>query len=447
MKKITPFLIFCWFSTIGWAQESTQMSLDEAVQYALENNSAIRSAQINITDADEQIIQRRAIGLPQVNADISYQRYLEVPISVLPESFVALSRDPITGELPPGFSREVSFVLRNSFTAGASLNTMLFDGSYFTGLRAAREFRNFVQLELTTKKREVRNQAVNAYLPSLLLTESLKMLDKNIDNLTNLRDETQAMYKEGFVEQLDVDRLNLSLANLQVERENLVRQKQMAINALKFSIYYPMDKELELSDNLEDIVEEAKEEDLVSPINYMSRPEYNLVNKSLELNELNIRFNRAGYLPVLNAFASYQQQWQGNTTEDGFWAPTAVAGLRLSIPIFDGFRKKAVIQRARLDLELNKIQQRDLEKAITLEVQNARIQYISAKERLDSQQRNLNLAERIYETAQIKYKEGVGSSLELSQAEQSLYQTQQNYIQAQYDLLTAKIALDQALGK
>ena len=434
-------------SLVGWAQEVTQMSLQDVVQYALENSSTLRNAQLNITDADEQIIERRSIGLPQVSADISFQRYLAAPVSVLPEAFELLARDPVTGELPPGFSREVTFVLKNSFTAGASLNSMLFDGSYFTGLKAAREFRNFVQLELLTKKRDVKNQAINAYLPSLLLTESLATLDKNMNNIKKLLNETQEMYKAGFVEQLDVDRLELSLANLQVERENLIRQKEVAINALKFAIQYPMDKDVILTDRLEDIVEEAKEEDLLGDINYFNRPDYNLVNKSLELNELNVKFNQAGYLPVLNAFASYQQQWQGNTFDDGFWAPTAIAGLRLSVPIFDGLRKKAVIQRARLDLEANKIQQKDLEKVITLEVKNARIQYVSAKERLDSQERNLNLAEKIYNTSQIKYKEGVGSSLELSQAEQSLYQTQQNYIQAQYDLLTAKIALEQALGK
>lgn len=432
---------------LTWAQETTRMTLDEAVAYSVKNNSDIRKAQIDIANAEQRIFLSRSMGLPQVNGQIDFQRYLAVPTSALPEEFVALSRDPVTGELPPGFSREVSFVLKNSFTAGLSLSTMIFDGSFFTGLDAAKEYRNLVQLQLQAKEKELKDKAIEAYLPSIVLDESVKMMDKNIANLEKIRFETAELYKEGFVEQLDVDRLDLSIANLQVEKDNLLRQRETVINVLKFAIGYPMEEKLELSSTMEELMEEVSDEDLTGAINYNVRPEYITASKGVELNELNIRYNRAGFLPTANLIGSYQQGWQGDSFSDGFWFPTAIIGVSVKIPIFDGFRKRSNIQMARLDTEFAKVQQQDLERAITLEIQNARTSYISAKDRLASQDKNMALAQKIYDTSQIKYKEGVGSSLELTQAEQSLFQTQQNYIQAQYDLLSTKMTLNKALGK
>ena len=152
-------------------------------------------------------------------------------------------------------------------------------------------------------------------------------------------------------------------------------------------------------------------------------------------------------MPSLRAFGNVQQQYQGENLKDGFWAPSSYVGLSLNVPIFDGLNKKAKVQRAELDLELARNQQKDLGRAIQLEVKNARTNYFNASKRLESQKKNLALAEHIYETTQVKYREGVGSSLETTQAEQSLYATQSNYIQALYDLLLAKARLDMAMGR
>ncbi|MFK7933344.1 MAG: TolC family protein [Saprospiraceae bacterium] len=446
LKNTIPILLLL-FSVTLTAQNGLSLTLDEAVQYAYDNNLTIRNAQIAIADAEQQILERRAVGLPQVNGEVGFNRYLQLPVQILPDLFVDGARDPVTGELPEGFSREVSFVLRNSFTAGATLSGLIYDGSYNVAVKAARRFREYVRQDLEVRKRSVRDQVMDAYLPSLLLVESLNTLDKNITNLEKLFFETQQLYKEGFVEQLDVDRLELSIANLKTERDNLVRQQEVAANALKLAMGFPIEKPLTVTDNIDAILVSATGEELTSDIDYTLRPQYNLINKGLELNQLNIDVNRAGYLPSLSGFLSYQQQWLGDNFNDGFWVPNSVVGLQLNVPIFDGFAKKSKIERARLDMETVQNQKRDYERLVNFEVANARTQYLSAQERLKNQRRNLELARRIYNTSEIKYREGVGSSVELTQAEQSLFETQQNLIQAKYDLLSAKIKLDQALGK
>ena len=436
------------------AQEPASLSLEEAIRYAYENNLNLKNAQIKVADAREQIVERRSTGLPQLRSSVSYNYFIDIPTQILPDFlsptiYGILFNEGLVSDLPT-FSQDglpAQFGTKHNLTASLDLSVMAFDASYLLGLKAARMYKEYAVRELDATRQEIKYQVISAYLPALLLEENLQMLDKNIGSVDALLRETQALYREGFVEQLDVDRLELSLANLSIERENLVRQKELALNNLKFALGYPMDQPLEVTDELNLLSAQAAPEDLSGTINYAVRPEYNLAGKGLELSEINVGLNRSGYIPTLNLFGSYQQSLFANDLSEGSWFPTTVVGAQLNIPIFDGLNKKAKVQRARLDLETARNQMLDLERLINLEVANARTSYLNAQKRLDSQERSLQLAEKIYQTTQIKYREGVGSSIEVTQAEQSLYQTQQLYIQALYDLTLAKVSLDKALGR
>ncbi len=444
-----------------------KMSLEEAINYASTKSMEIKNAQINIADAEQQIYERRASGLPQITGAVTFQRYLQIPVQPLPEDFNIFGlfgralavdlRDQLSDETVNGLdqafssngsdnSEGIAFFRKNNLTASINLDAMVFDGSYFVALQAARAYRAYTEKEFATKKREVENAVMDAYLPLLLIRENQELLDKNIANLSKLLFETQELYKAGFAEQLDVDRLELSEANLKIERENLDRQRELALTVLKYTIGFPLDQDLDVTDELESLSVSVDNNMLVDAVDPMRRPEINLLDQAITLNELNIKVNQSGYLPNLRAFGALQRQYQGDTFKDGFWAPGAYVGLTLNVPIFDGMYKKSQIQRARLNLELIKNQREDMGRAIELEVSNARTNYLNALKKLDSQQQNLDLAQRIYDTTQIKYREGVGSSVEVTQAEQSLYTTQGNYLQGLYELVSAKLKLEQALG-
>ncbi len=439
MKNITIIIfVSLVFIELGFAQ--SKMSLDQAIDYAMLNNPEIVNAKLALNDADAQIEERKSIGLPKVNGTLEFNHYPQVPKQALPEAFA------LAFGLPADESNEVSFLLKNNFTAGVSASSLLFDGTYLTGLKAARLLKNYTQMQLHAKEKEVQNNVMDAYLPSLLIVETDKTLAKNIANLEKVLFETREIYKAGFAEQLDVDRLELSLANLVTEKEALEQQKEVAINTLKFVLAYPINEPLELEDNIESLLVESDKKKLTEEINFKNRPEFKVAEIGLELGELNIEQYERGYWPNLAAFGAYQYQYQGDNFSDGFWAPTFLLGARVNVPIFDGFQKRAQKDRATIELKQNINRKMMLVDLINLEVSNARKMYLLAKDKLASQDKNLALAERIYKTTQIKYKEGVGSSLEVSQSEQSLYQTQQNRIQAMFDLLRAKVALDQALG-
>ena len=186
---------------------------------------------------------------------------------------------------------------------------------------------------------------------------------------------------------------------------------------------------------------------LTADVAASNRPEVGLIDLGYELNELNLKNFKSQYLPSLRANAAYIYQYQGDDFTGGFWAPQAYVGLNLNVPIFDGLDKKAKIQRTMLDMQEVVNQKTELLQGIELEVKTARTSYVSAKENYLNQQKNLALAERIYNTTQIKYKEGVGSSLEVTQAEQEMYTSQSNFLQSLYELVSAKKQLEIALGK
>ncbi len=439
MKNIFIIAVLSLIAISDGLTQST-MSLEEAINYALQNNSEIVNAKLALNDADAQIDERKSIGLPKIDGTLEYSHYPQVPQQALPDVFAQAFG------LPPDESNEVSFLLKNNFTAGISASSLVFDGTYLTALKAARLLKDYTQMQLNAKEKEIRNNVMNAYLPSLLIVETGKTLEKNIKNLEQILFETKEIYKAGFAEQLDVDRLELSLANLITEKEALEQQKVIAINSLKFVLAYPLKEALVLEDDIESLLVESSESKLTEDINYSKRPEFKVASIGLELGQLNIEQYERGYWPSLAAFGGYQYQYQGDNFSEGFWAPTFVLGARVNVPIFDGFQKRAQKDRATIALKQDTNRKLILESLINLEVDNARKQYLLAKDKLESQERNLGLAEKIHKTTQIKYKEGVGSSLEVSQSEQSLYQTQQNKIQAMFELLRAKVALDQALG-
>lgn len=439
MRILYTLIILSCSLTLS-AQEVEFLTLEDAISYGLQNSLEVKNAQINIADAEQEIVETRAIGIPQVNLGVDYNYFLELPVSLVPAIFF----DPTQTE---GFA-ELTFGTKNSLTASLDATALLFDGSYFVGLKAAKESRNYANDQLVQTQSELKQRIRAAYYPALIIQTNINTIEKNLDNLGKLLAETKQLNEAGFAEQLDVDRLELSLANLQTEKENLERQTELAYNALKFHMGYPLDQPIQAADKIESLLEEVAAEDLIAKIDFGQRADYRTMETVIQLNNLNVDLQKAAYLPSVAAFGSYQYIGQGdNLFKDAFWNPTAVVGLQLNVPVFSGLMRNAKVSRAELQLETYQNQQKQLERAIMLEVNNARSSYRNAQQRVESQKKNVALAQRIYNTAQIKYKEGVGSSLEINQAESSLFQTQSNYTQALYDLLTAKSNLDKALGR
>ncbi len=430
-KTIFCILVFCGTLNVN-AQQA--MSLDDCVQYALENHPQVKLAKLDIRDADWQIKENTAVALPQLNAGINYQYYLKQP---------EIPAEAFGFELDPG--TKLTFALRNNLSGTIGISQLLFNNSYLLGIKAAREYRKYVGMKMDAVKTAVRDAVTDAYLPALLLSENIKILDKNIDVQQHLLEETQAIQNAGFVEQLDVDRLNFAVTSMRNQRENLSRQQDIAIDVLQYAMNMPVEEDITLSDDLSKLLITYGDVNPQESLDYMNRPDYVAVLKARDLSEIQVDLYDKHWLPTLGAFAQYQPSYQGN--DKLFWIPSAIVGVQLNIPIYDGGLSRAHKERALVTRDQVDVQKQTLEHTYDLQLATARKQLDNAHTMVANEEKNLALAQRIYDTTQTKFKAGVGSSLDVTEALAGLYQSQGLLIQARYALLQADVAVKRALGK
>ncbi len=462
------------FGTFAQAQGGQAMSLTDCIQFALENHPDIKTAQLQVKDADWRVKENLSTGLPQLSAGATYSGFIQrggLPSSALgfgssgpvdlTSALPSFNQDQVTdlnGVFGNLFASDpdskVFFNPVHSVSGNILLNQLIFNNSYLIGLRAAKYYRQYVDNQLAVTRQTIRNRVTDAYLPALLISDNLSILDKNIGNLEKLFSDTKAINQAGFAEQLDVDRLELSLSNLRSERGSLARQREIVVNALKFNMGMPIANEISLSDNTGLLLAAVGEIDMTSPPDFMARPEYLLLLKGRDLSGLEVDLYRKPWMPTVAGFVQWQPSYQGGfgtKDSDGFdkwfYISSAVAGLSVNIPIYDGGGTKAKRERALISAQTVEIQRGMLENAISLELDGARKQFLNAQERVANQEKNLALAQRIYDTTQTKYKAGVGSSFEITQSESGLYTAQQGLLQAQFDLLSAKVAIKKAMGQ
>ncbi|GAA5220351.1 TolC family protein [Membranihabitans marinus] len=431
---------------MGIVTAQNSFNLSEAMDYALQHQIEIQKARLNIEDADYQIKEILALAIPTLKGNVDYQRYLQLPTQIIPQgAFFAGDQNN-----PPNPAEDigVQFGVNNSLTAGLSFNALLFDGSVFVGIQASRLARSLANSQIDVVERDIRENVIKSYLAILIADHMSEIIDLNIKNLEQTYFETNEMYKSGFLEKLDVDRLKYSISNLEMEAENNENMIYAAKNILKLQMGYPMDEEIEVSEKLEDYIQVDEAVNLLSETySFQNRPEYETLSITEDLREMDVKQLRFGYLPTLSFFANYNQQLQANKLKDGLWFPYSIVGGSLAIPIFDGRDRAMKIERANVRLKLHQLDMENIERSMQVEVDNAKRDLSSALNRIDDSKNNMTLADDIYKVTQIKYKEGVGSSVELSQAESALYQAQSKYINALYDFSVAKANLEKALGK
>ena len=437
MRSFIIMLIAFWPVCALLAQE---FSLEEAINYASENSNTAKFNDLNYRDAEARIKETTAIGLPKLNGSINYNYNYKIQQVVIPDF------------MDPSQTQTLEFGVNHGASAGLDFNQLLFDAQYIYGLRAARAYRGLVSTQSDLSMRDVRYQVAQAYLAAWIIGENLSIVQKNIDNLQSTLDETIIIYENGFAEKLDIDRLQLSVRSLQTQYNNLERNYQLALDQLKVVMNYPITENIALTEDFTLQIDQIKAMD-VSPglgIDLSNRPEMAVFTQQELINDINVKRLKGGYIPNLVLFANYRAFLNRNDLFNGSepgWLGAGAVGAQINVPIFDGYEKKAGIERARLNLENVLTRKAQFEHAATAEIRNARMRLFNAQQSLNESESNLELAEEIYRVTKIKYNEGVGSSLETTQAESEVYGAQSQVLQAKYNLFNAHIDLEKALGR
>lgn len=439
------FLAIGFFILSQFVTAQTSFTLEDAVQYGIRASKNVQLDAIAIRDADLDVRKFIALGLPNISGKGQYQYFFDKPKNVIPETFFNPQGDP-------NKFTEISFGTNHRVSGSLTLNQLIFDGSFFTGIKAQKAYKELITKNVDQTKYDVRNKVTKAYLQVLLSNENLKIIDKNLSNLEASLEETKTFYENGFAEKLDLYRLELSIDNLRNSQKNVQRLQEIAVSLLKFQMNYPTDEPLELTQTLDDLVDKIITQEVKDPlkISFDKRPEYQKIVIGERLNKIKLTANKNARYPSLYGFANHEQLLQRDSLFDsnspGF-TKTTIAGLQLNVPIYAGGQKHIEIQKTKLEIEKTRIQKEEFMRGVTLQVENQYTLFVNAKNQVNIAKRSEAMANDIYEIAKVKYAEGVGSSLERTQAERDVFQAESNYMQALYDLVVAKVEYDIARGE
>jgi len=444
-RSVRMVLLLCTLVTSVSLSAQTQtkhaFSIQQAVEYAKKNNVQVKNALLDVLIQKQTNRGITAGALPTLTGSGNTTNYLNIPTTLIPAQFFGG---------PAGSFEPVQFGTKYISTASLQLQQTLFDGQVFVGLKARSTAMDYEQKNVEVTEEAIKTNIYKAYYQLVLSKTQIDLLDANIERLEKLKHDVSEMFKNGFAENLDIDKVSVQLSNLQTEKQKALNTIDIGYYGLKFLMGMPVKDTLVLTDKI-------TEDDIKSGIltdtsyQYTDRKDFQYLGLLKRLNEFNIKRYQLSYLPVLSFSGTFSKQAQRNTFDftnsKGDWYTTSFIGFNLSVPIFDGFNKDAKIKQSRLEVQQVQNSIENLKSSIDNEVQQATLNFKTAIITMDYQKKNMKLAENVYEQTRKKFEAGTGSNTEINTAQTDFKTAQTNYINAMYDAIISKIDYLKATGK
>ncbi len=436
MRNLVTAALFVVAGAAG-AQGPVSLSLKQAMDMAALQSYTVQYSALEAEKAESKIKEITATGLPQIAASGSMNNYLKIPKQVIPNFF---------GDEPKTI--EIEFGIPWAITGAVQLNQLLFDGSYLVGLKATRELRDKAHLDLQKAQHDARAQAAKAYLSVLAAEEGVRLLGEGLPLLEKSDTDAKAMLQQGFMESTDVDRLTIQLADTRNQQRNLQLQANVARAYLALVLGMPSGTPLTLTDPLATLMNDPAEKALTEQAFTLDQHiEDKQANSQVRLGDLQVRNEKAAYLPQLAGFINYQEQFNGLkfTPGEGPWFPGSLWGLSLNVPIFSSGMRSNRVKQAQIGMKEAEVNLKGTEQRLLTTYLQQQAVLKSAEDNYETAKANMELGQRIFERTSIKFNEGVGSSFELTQEHANYLTAQQTYIQRMVDLLQARTDMRKAL--
>lgn len=445
-KLIITFFTIFFLPYIVFAQnDSTELSLSvtEAMEYALQNNTNVQNAQLDVIIADKKVWETTTIGLPQVSASGSYNNNLSLATQLIPAEVFG-------GE--PGEFAEVQFGTKHNFNGTLTVSQLIFSGSYIVGLQAAKVYRSLSEKSLNKTEIDTKSDVASTYYTILMAEETFNTLTSNYNYIQDLYKQTQKMAEAGLIDNIEADKLRVTLGSLDNSVKSMKRQIEVLYSLFKIQIGADKDANVELTDNLNDILLNIEIDALLKKEFVLEEhADYQLTKVQEELMALDLKRYKSEYLPTLSAFYNFQE----NAMRDKFnpldsdekWFESSMLGFQLDIPIFNSGQKRSKVQQARLELEKATNTKEFVGSSLYSSLLQARSDFITNQEIMINTKENMEVSKKVLDEVSIKHKEGMASSFELNQANSDYLTTVSEYTQAVVNLLNAKIELEKILNE
>ena len=440
-RPIKPIFSFVLLLLTTWTfgQDKTSFSITEAENYSVENNQKIKNIQLDLEASEKKIWETIAIGLPQINAQGNFQHFLDIPVSVVDAQVF----NPLA---PAGEIVEFKMGQNYSMSGTINVNQLIFDGSYIVGLQFSKFYQKMIITNVERTTTEVKMMVREAYYNTLVAKKNVVLMDSILSSTKKLWDQTKVFFDNGFILQEDLDQLELAYNRIKVNKQNAENQYTIAINLLKLQMGYKLEDTIELTENLDDVIQSIssnnpslKEFSVEQNFNYI------MLSQQMELDGYALKNEKAKYLPSLGAFLTYSQNAYRNDFDffqDKPWYPTTVWGLGLSVPITSSGQKMMRVQQAEIKLEQDQNNLTEIEQSLKFQELQLKASFMSAYEMMLLEEKNIDLATSIYMNSVKRKKEGTVNALNVTQMQNQLLQAQGNYIGAVMQVLKYKIELD-----
>jgi outer membrane protein TolC len=444
MKKLFFFLLSFTIFHLSQAQEAKipvhEFSLDQCVEFAQKNNVQVKNSLLAVEVQAQVNREIAAAALPTITTSTGVVDYTKIPTSLLPAQ--------IFGG-PAGTFIPVQFGTKFNANYGANLQQLLFDGQVFIALQARATSMKLQKQNAALTQEVIKANIYKIYYQLSASRTQLNILDANISRLNALAHDAEIMYKNGFAEKLDVDKVIVQLNNLETEKIKANNSVAIGYMGLKMLMGMPVKDSLVLTDVIN---EKSLSNDILTESNfqYDVRKDFQYLSTAKSMNEFNVKRYQLSHLPTIALAGSYSKNAQRSKFdffEGGNWFTTSLISLNISLPIFNGFATDARIKRTKIELKQTENQIESLKNNIDNEITQAKLNYISSVATVKFQKSNMELAERVYQQTKKKFEAGMGSNTEISSSQADLVSAQNNYMNALYSALIAKVDLLKATGK
>ncbi len=439
-------------------QDTLKMSVLDAQNYAVEYNRTVKASKLDIEIAKKVVVETTSMGLPQFAITANYQHIFKVPELSFPVSGFTENALPLATPVD-GFQQFPSVGGLNQYlytgpgiplgtkdntTFNFTLSQLIFSGEYIVGLQAAKIFKEvsekaYEKSELTTKE-----SVASSYYLVLVVNENLRVLKQSVELMEKTFSEIEQMNFQGFVESTDVDQMKINKSNLLNLVQSLQGQADVSLKLLKFQLGMDFNQSLVLTDNLNGIVSTGNMQYLFSDdFSVGTSIDYQIMEIQVALQLANLRRAQSAYLPTVAGF--YQHQEMTNTPAFNF-QPKDVIGVTIKLPILTSGQRLSKVSQGKLNLEKANLSKDMVEQSVILEYETAKNGYQTAYMNYTNNKESMALSEKIYNKNIIKYKEGVLSSMELTQSQSQFLTSESNYFNSIISLLQAKAKMDRILA-
>lgn len=449
MRKIVILINLIYFAQLSAqevnkndAKQSYSFTLKQSIEHALQYNYSEINAGRDIEAAKKKKWETTTMGLPQLNGNVGYQNNFKLQKSIVPGEFFGG---------PPGSFAEVEFGTKHNIGASLTLSQLIFDGSYLVGLESAKVY---LQLFENSKKKtdsEIKQMVINSYGNVLLAQESIKVLESNKVILEKNYNDVNQIYKNGLAEEESVEQIAITLASVNSSLNNVKRSRELALKMLKINLGIELEDELILTDNLETLSKENLDLAITtSEFSVDKNIDYQMATNMTEQKRLLLKLEKSKALPSLGAQVNFGYNSFSNTfsffNENQKWFNYSNLGVALNVPIFSSLGRSARTQQARIAFDQAQTKQKEAEQMLKLQYQAAKSDYEYSVEEYETAKNNLRLAERIEKKQQIKFKEGLSTSFEFTEAQRQLYAAQQSYLQSMVNVVNKRASLEKIIN-